>query len=55
MAPDATRSASHAVLTSLSRPEKPPSATTSTPESSTAVAALDWLDTAIAPPPFAAA
>ena len=52
--PVATASASHVALTSLSRPEKPPSAATSAP-AMTCAAAPDWLETAIVPPPLALA
>jgi hypothetical protein len=46
-----TASASHAVLTWLSRPEKPPMPATSAPDWMIVPAAPDWLETAIAPPP----
>ena len=51
--PERTSCASHATLTSLSRPEKPPIPATFASLEMIAVAALDWLDTAIVPPPCA--
>ena len=53
--PSSTASASHAMLTWLSRPEKPPKAATSAPEVISEPAAPDWLATAIVPPPLAPA
>ena len=52
-APLRTASASQLTLTSLSRPEKPPSATTPVVPERIACAALDWLEKAIVPPPLA--
>ena len=49
--PALTACASHAALTSLSRPEKPPIPATLASFRMIAAAALDWLDTAIVPPP----
>ena len=50
----ATRSASQAAVTWLSRPEKPPIATTSAPDSMIVVEAPPfWLETASVPPPWA--
>jgi hypothetical protein len=46
-----TSCASHEVLTSLSRPENPPMPATFAFFSMIAAAALDWLETAIVPPP----
>ena len=51
--PARTASASQATLTSLSRPEKPPSAATSAPDSMIVAEAPCWLETAIVPPPWA--
>jgi len=53
--PARTASASHETLTSLSRPENPPSAATSAPLSMMVVDAPCWLETAIVPPPWALA
>jgi len=53
--PARTASASQETLTSLSRPEKPPSAATSPPPSMIVVEAPCWLETAIVPPPWALA
>ena len=50
--PSRTSWASHAVVTWLSRPEKPPMPTTSRSPSTSAEAAVDWLDTASVPPPW---
>ena len=49
--PAATSSASHEMLTVLSRPEKPPIPATLASLPIIAEAALDWLATAIVPPP----
>jgi predicted NAD/FAD-dependent oxidoreductase len=51
MPPARTSCASHEVLTWLSRPEKPPIPATLAWFSTIAAAALDWLETAIVPPP----
>jgi hypothetical protein len=53
--PRRTASASHATVISLSRPEKPPSATTSPSAPMIDAAAPCWLDTATVPPPCARA
>jgi hypothetical protein len=52
MRPARTSACSQETLTSLSRPEKPPIPATSTCFSMMAAAALDWLETAIVPPPW---
>src|SRR5205807_3448845 len=49
--PDCTAFASQPMLTSLSRPEKPPIPATSAPLEMIWLAAPVWLDTAIVPPP----
>ena len=55
MRPSATAWASHAADTSLSRPEKPPSAATSAPDRMIASDAPCWEETPIVPPPLALA
>jgi hypothetical protein len=52
MRPARTSPSSHAMLTSVSRPEKPPIPATFACFSMIAAAALDWLETAIVPPPW---
>src|SRR4051794_19530619 len=52
--PDCTAWASHVTLTWLSRPEKPPRATTSASVARICDAAPLWAETAIEPPPWLA-
>jgi hypothetical protein len=52
MCPARTSCASHATLTVLSRPENPPTPAMLAPWPMISEAALDWLATAIVPPPW---
>jgi hypothetical protein len=53
--PALTAWAIHVALTELSRPENPPRPAILAFEETIVVAALDWLETPIVPPPWAAA
>ena len=55
MCPEATSLASHVIEGSLSCPVKPPIPATLALLAMIAAAALDWLETAIVPPPCEAA